>query len=328
MKRDLTKWLRRPFFGVFLLSLMLALAVSCDENNGSSATGEYIPEAPDYTDDTMWFTQENDATGQGADVFYLVSTWEVDWETADGRVCHYADVHNPEHRADMDKEISRIAGYMGVGNNFYSPYYRQITLDSWESEETAESRFPYAMEDVFRAFEYYMEHWNGGRPFFIAGFSQGAKCTLELLKSLDAEERELLIAAYVVGYKVTEDDLRNVNVRPAEGPADCGVTVCYNSVESPECASPGIAASEICINPLNWSCGPEPAVVRDTVEISVDTAANVLVVKGLDSDRYYHPSLAELFVKGNYHLLELELYADALRENVRVRAESFFAGKR
>ena len=83
MKRNAMNWLGRPFVGVFLLSLILVFAVSCDENNASSEVGEYIPEAPDYTDDTMWFTQENDATGQGADVFYLVSTWEVDWETAE-----------------------------------------------------------------------------------------------------------------------------------------------------------------------------------------------------------------------------------------------------
>ena len=311
----------RTFF--IILSFLPVLA-GC---RGNCPAKPYMAAAPDYADTSMWYIA-GAGTETGADVFYILPTCVRDWTDSSGRTSHFADVRNPGHIAALMPSNILADSIFGEFADFYSPYYRQITLDSWESEETAESRFPYAMEDVFRAFEYYMEHWNGGRPFFIAGFSQGAKCTLELLKSLDAEERERLIAAYVVGYKVTEDDLRNVNVRPAEGPADCGVTVCYNSVESPECASQGIAASEICINPLNWSCGPEPAVVRDTVEISVDTAANVLVVKGLDSDRYYHPSLAELFVKGNYHLLELELYADALRENVRVRAESFFAGKR
>ena len=57
----------------------------------------------------MWYTRENNQVEQGADVFYIVSTWEKDWTTADGSICHYADVYNPEHCADMDKEISRIA---------------------------------------------------------------------------------------------------------------------------------------------------------------------------------------------------------------------------
>lgn len=63
-------------------------------------------------------------------MLYFVSTWEADWTTEDGQICHYADVHNPKHRADMDKEISRIAGYMGENNNFYSPYYRHTTIEA------------------------------------------------------------------------------------------------------------------------------------------------------------------------------------------------------
>ena len=62
--------------------------------------------------------------------------------------------------------------------------------------------------------------------------------------------------------------------------------------------------------------------MQDTVSVSVDTAHKLLIVKGLDSDKYYHPSLGNLFVKGNYHLLELELYKDSLKENVRQRIEN------
>lgn len=115
--------------GVFLL-LWLA---SCSHNDKGAGTdaATYIPDAPDYADATMWYTRENSTVDKGADVFYLVSTWETDWTTADGRVCHYADVHNATHRANMDKEISRIAGYMGEAGDFYSPYYRHITIEGW-----------------------------------------------------------------------------------------------------------------------------------------------------------------------------------------------------
>lgn len=178
------------------------------------------------------------------------------------------------------------------------------------------------MEDVYRAFGHYMENMNAGRPFFIAGFSQGAKCVVELVKSLDETELERLVAAYVIGYKVTPEDMENGNIRPAQGSSDTGVTICYNSVESPECACPGLSPSSLCINPLNWKCDSSPATVRDTVTVSVDTEHKLLIVKGLDSDRYYHPSLGNLFVKGNYHLLELELYKDSLQENIRQRSEN------
>ena len=98
-------------FLAVLLSVFVAqtttIFASCDDKTQAPAQPEYIPEAPDYDDPTMWFTQENDKNGTGADVFYIVSTWIADWTTADGRPSHYCDVHNAERRADMDKEISR-----------------------------------------------------------------------------------------------------------------------------------------------------------------------------------------------------------------------------
>lgn len=79
--------------GVFLF-LLLASCGSNDRGAGTDAA-TYIPDAPDYADATMWYTRQNSTVDKGADIFYLVSTWETDWTTEDGRVCHYADVHNP-----------------------------------------------------------------------------------------------------------------------------------------------------------------------------------------------------------------------------------------
>lgn len=104
-----------------ILLVLLPLLAACHGQRASNASGTYIPDAPDYADPTFWYTRENDRTGQGADVLYFVSTWEADWATEEGRTCHYADVHNPEHRARMDREISRIAGYMGEGKTSTRP---------------------------------------------------------------------------------------------------------------------------------------------------------------------------------------------------------------
>ena len=72
-----------------------------DNPSGQAVESRYVPLAPDYSDPMMWITEDGDADGTGADVFYVVSTWEDDWTTADGKVCHYADVWNPEHRTHM-----------------------------------------------------------------------------------------------------------------------------------------------------------------------------------------------------------------------------------
>lgn len=114
---------------ILLLCLVLCMT-SCSSDN-PDYSGEYIPQAPDYSDHKMWVTYLNDDKGNGADLFYIPSTWEFDYTTADGKICHYADPSLDAHRADMKIEIDGIAEYMAPGNNFFSPYYRHITLDTW-----------------------------------------------------------------------------------------------------------------------------------------------------------------------------------------------------
>ena len=322
------------FYFTVIAALILtgAAGVGAPKKTSGHPPFPFMADAPDYSDTSLWYISRADSSSCSdrapADVFYILPTCVWDWTDSLGRTSHYADVYNPAHIGALLPSNLIADRIFGEYTDFYSPYYRQITLDSWVDEKTAEERFPYAMSDVRKAFRYYMEHWNQGRPFFLAGFSQGGKCVVELLKSLDEDEYSRLVAAYAIGYPVTEEDLGNRNVRAAGRADDTGVVISYNSVESPESTCRGLGGSAICINPLNWSCGPVPATVQDSVSVSVDTSANLLIVKGLDSDRYYHPSLGELFVKGNYHLLELDLYADALRQNVTERMGAFLLQSR
>ena len=193
----------------------------------------------------MWYIRQNSTVDKGADIFYLVSTWETDWTTEDGRVCHYADVHNATHRANMDKEISRIAGYMGEAGDFYSPYYRHITIEGWATlnEDTINNRFRTAFSDVQAAFDTFLRgRPDPDRPFVLAGFSQGGKAVVELLKTMPADVMRRLVAAYVLGYKVTPaDTLATENIRPARGATDTGVTICYNSVSDVRYIQPVVA---------------------------------------------------------------------------------------
>lgn len=321
----------RPRFILCAVTLFLSamqsavLFASCDDDTKGIAVAQYIPEAPDYGDPTMWFTQENDKSGSGADVFYIVSTWATDWTTADGRICHYADVHNAERRADMDKEISRIAGYMGVDNNFYSPYYRHISIESWAAlnEDTISNRFRIAMADVRAAFSAFLSRRDPSRPLVLAGFSQGGKAVVELLKELPDDVAEHLVAAYVLGYKVTPDDTSATkNIRAAKRADDTGVTICYNSVADVRYIKPVISEPCVmCINPVNWRTDDTPATLADTITVAVSPEHNVLVVTGY-SGAEYQPILGFLNV-GDFHSAEPWLYQDCLKENVRLRVRKY-----
>ena len=109
-----------------------------------------MPMAPDYGNPMMWHTTDGDTAGTGADVFYVVSTWETDWTTSDGQICHSADVWNVEHRRRMGVEIKRAAAYMSPGNRFYAPYYRHTIIDTWitGNEDTIHRRTRMPMKDV------------------------------------------------------------------------------------------------------------------------------------------------------------------------------------
>lgn len=286
---------------------------------------EYIPQAPDYSDPTFWYTEKNDKTGKNADVFYIVSTWETDWKTDSGETVHYADVYNKKHRDDMTKEISEVAAYMGKDNNFYSPFYRHITIQVWATrdEDIINKRFAIAFEDIRNAFETFLKNRPKNRPFVLAGFSQGGKAVVELLKIMPKDVYQQMVAAYVLGYKVTPDDtLASTNIKAAQSPDDIGVTICYNSVSDMKYIQPVVAAPcAFCINPVNWRTDDVPATLHDTITVSVAQKEKVLVVKGYSGSEY-SPIMGFLNV-GDFHSAEPWLYKECLEKNIKNRIEIF-----
>ena len=298
---------------------------SNDDNAPSVEVSEFIPKAPDYDDTTMWVTADGDADGTGADIFYVVSTWEEDWTTEDGRICHYADVWNPEHREHMwSLELKKVAAYMSPGNRFFASYYRHTTIDAWvtQNEDTLMRRERLAMDDVRAAFDHFQAQRDQSRPLIIAGFSQGGLAVVELLKHIDDETYRQLAAAYVLGYKVTEADMAQCShIRPAEGETDTGVTICYNMVKDVKYIIPIISASDICINPVNWRTDATPATLHDTITVTVSPAYHVLVVTGYSASEY-SPYKGIINV-GDIHSCEPWLYSECLAKNIAVRTKKW-----
>lgn len=325
------KFLRR--FSISIACILAAFyATGCQESLADVVAGEgvYVPAEPDYSDSRMWTVLRNDIDSEGADVFYIPSTWEYDWMTEDGAVSHYADPSLEAHRRDMSIEIDGVAEYMAEGNNFYSPYYRHITLDSWATlnEDTINRRYhDVAFVDVKNAFSHFMEQENNGRPFILAGFSQGGKSVVELLKIMDAETRERMIAAYVLGYKVTPEDVReHPYIKAAQDSIDTGVVICYNSVSDVKYLKPVVSAPNVmCINPVNWRTDATPAILNDTITVTLHPQAKVLVLAGFDGS--YLPNILDILNVGDYHGIEPWVYSECLRKNFHQRTRAYKEGK-
>lgn len=297
-----------------IISLYICLALS------ACRPGAGLPAEPDYADTAQWFAVDR---GGEADLFYITSTETGDY-MIDGRVQHHADVTLDSIRALLLGEMQGVDHLYGEVFNFFSPYYRQCTLETYTSDSLLAARAPLAMGDVRRAFQYYLEHCNGGRPFILMGFSQGAQGVVELLRTMDDEAYSRMVAAYVIGWKVTDDDIAAASgrIRAAQDSADLGVTVCYNSVRSPECAIPMLShGNRLAINPVGWRTDETQDTLAyrgDTLTIHLDTASRLLVVDGYRHDDYMLPLIGR---EGNYHRLDITLYAGQLRRNMALRTK-------
>jgi len=318
------------------LVLMLSFALPLGGVGGGRLyASTFIPPEPDYNDTTMWTVVDSDARGKGADVFYVVSTWEEDWSRwtiMDGEwkrvTSHYADVCNPTHREHMATEIRKVAAYMSPGNRFYAPYYRHTTIEAFmtKNEDSIRQRARLAMDDVCKAFDHFLRHRDKTRPLIIAGFSQGGMAVVELLKHMSDRTYRQLAAAYVLGYKVMpEDTLQCKRIRAAKGETDTGVTICYNTVKDVRYIQPVVGATCMAINPVNWRTDATPATLHDSITVTLSPEHRVLVVTGYSGAEY--PPYKEFLNVGDIHSCEPWLYSECLQQNIRERARAWRRGR-
>ena len=239
--------LRYTFLTLVLIGLTLMLS-SWDDEERRAIVGP-LPPAPDYADSTQWFIVDR---GGEADLFYIIST-ETDDHMIGDDTCHFADTNDPALRKNMLREMVAVDSFYSGKLNYFSPYYRQLSMDSWATPDKAFAIVPIALEDVMHSWDYYLKHLNQGRPFIIAGYSQGAIAVLDILKEMPDSVLSRLVAAYSIGFEVTQEDLANyANIKPAQGATDTGVLINFCSLKSPEAAFYFTKGNEVCINPVNW----------------------------------------------------------------------------
>ena len=273
----------------------LLLAAACSPR-------EAIPEAPDYASAESWYVTDR---GADVDLFYISSTETFD-ATVGRKVFHYAQAADSAACPGMRGEMEGVDRILSGGLNFYSPFYRQMSMETYQDMDLIDSRFPLAMDDVRRAFKYYVEELSDGRPFVLAGFSQGGEVLVELLKELPDSLQDRLVAAYVLGWKITPEDLAASSaIRPAQGADDTGVTICYNSVDSPENASFVSSGNTVAINPVNWCTDATPAVLFDSLTVTLDPETKLLLVDGFEGTGY---AWKPYFKDGCYHTFEIRWY--------------------
>jgi Protein of unknown function (DUF3089) len=199
-------------------------------------TTETAPQATDYSQPEHWLSLPTSAD-KPVDVFYLYPTEYVKPAAGGPVVCTSDD---PGMMKGAKAAFSRQATAFETVGNIYAPYYRQADAASRAAMPQAEQDQVVAgapTEDGLAAFEYYIAHYNAGRPFILAGHSLGSNVLANLLADYMKEHPDVykrMIAAYVIGYSISPSYLtQNPHLKFAEGPDDTGVIISYNT-EAPE----------------------------------------------------------------------------------------------
>lgn len=313
------------------IMLLLVLAAFC-----SLASAQ----EPDYADMgswAYWRVGEN----KPADLFIVCPT--VDLGTGGNKNMSLAD---NEAKKNFYGALNMERGIYEQHCRMYAPYYRQAVLADYDlPANEAEPYFNLAYKDVRAAFVYYMQHENNGRPFVLAGFSQGAEMCLRLLKEFGNEDflKNNMVACYAIGWRFTPQEAEKYPyIQPAKCADDLGKVIIFNS-EAPEVTSSAIVPEDVktfAINPLTWSCGTQKApktlnagacftdysgsIKREVPQLTgccIDTERGVLKVTDIDKKQY--PPVLSIFTDGIYHLYDYQFFYRNLQQNVGLRINTF-----
>ena len=240
----------------------------------------------------------------------------------------------------------RHDGEHDTAGNIFAPYYRQANSSPIEREQIIDG-IPTA--DGIAAFDYYMKHYNNGRPFILVGHSQGANVLSNLLAFYMKDHPDVykrMIAAYVIGYSVTDAYLASHSyLKFASGPDDTGVIISYNT-QAPDVA-PGAnpvtyAGVGRVINPISWTTDESEAATEEGLgslmpnpqtgqfeqvpqyaDARIDKSIGVLISGTPDENLMF--VLSGSFGRGVYHSFDVEFYYFNLRANAENRARRFLA---
>ena len=325
--------------GLFAKILLLFLfAVVCIAGTSDAAS---LDQPVDYGRVENWAYLEQDNLHKAADVFFVCPT------VFRGDNDHFnMELEEESTRQKFVGATNMEKGIYDQDARFFAPYYRMAAMSTRQlSPEDREKYIEVAYKDVRRSFLYYLEHLNQGRPFLLAGFSQGSDHILRLLKEFGEkkEVRERLVAAYCPGWFLTPEDLlRYPYLKPAKGEDDTGVIVSYNTEAIDVTSSTIVPANvkTISINPLSWrtdsvvadkslnrgACftdysGNIKREIPDFTGAYIDPDRGTLKVTDVNAEDY--PPKLPQFGPGVYHIYDYQFFYRNLQENVAVRIARF-----
>ncbi len=269
------------------LSVLPACSPACFLKPTEAFDAGKLASAPDYSEAGSWAARPDaedkaDFTPPGvedaqadapADVFFVHPTTWFDREV-------WNDTLDPKTSSrEMTDEmiVSLLASTFNGCCRVFVPRYRQVTIGAFYGEPEGRTKaFDVAYGDVERAFDHFIAQESNGRPFIVAGHSQGSIHAMRLLEKIDADEslRGRLVAAYIpgAGHPMKRFGTAYAHLKPCEEPTQ---TMCvaswdtYREGAAVEGADPIVywndgeptpvpkTTKRQCTNPVSWRGGEE-----------------------------------------------------------------------
>lgn len=327
---------------LFMMMILASVSLSaCGDDHSNPG-----PQPTDYSQAGHWLSIP--VVANTVDVFYLYPTEYVKANDSDPNVCA---IDNPSMLSGSASAFGRQATAFETFANIYAPYYRQADASYALSLPLPEHDALIAgipTMDATAAFDYYIRNFNNGRPFILAGHSQGSNVLINLLTGYLKDHPEVysrMIAAYVIGYPVTAQLIAsNPHLKFAEGPDDTGVIISYNT-QAPDVV-PGVnpvlsGLIGLVINPITWtrtetvattaeglgSLMPDPVTfvfsqVPQYADARVDIANGVLICTTADEDGLYALT-QQAMPRGVYHSFDYPFYYFNIRANAQNRVNKY-----
>lgn len=308
---------------IYLFTIIVLFISSCDNESKI-----------DYSKSNSW-AQLPANIDKSIDVFYVYPT------LFGGTGEMIMDITKLEMQSKVKAVLLKQASVFDVDCDIYAPYYRQMAMDGLSlSDKERDKYLRIGRDDVEQAFEYYMDNYNNGRPFILAGHSQGSMQLISLLKNKFKNKKlmDKLVAAYIIGYSVTDEDLAECSwLKISQSADELGAIITYNTQSPQAKASPVLLPKAQCVNPLSWKSTTEYAssdlnlggvFFKDNGEIDTlinnfadaqISAEGAIITNIINGDLYNNPS----FPEGVYHVYDYSFYYNNLKQNVTTRVNAY-----
>ena len=234
----------------------------------------------------------------------------------------------------VDKYPVRLqASVFNASCRVYAPRYRQAVVGVFYDESVdGDKALNLAYQDVKRAFEYFLENHSNGRPFIIAGHSQGTHHTRRLLREMidTTELKDRIVAAYIIGFTLVDTLYENLKICDSADETGCYVTwMSYKKDFVPD----GVWHKKTqSINPLTWTTDTGNVIVEDyssTVVFNpkrIRTRKMEVQIADIGGNVLWVDTKAPWFrFMKNLHIADYGLFYMDIRKNVKTRIDNYFS---